>query len=81
MIPVQVLAIKDTVTPLLLESCPAVLSVGRRCIEEGYEFRWKPYSRNPTFHLPDGTVINMEVDGYVPYIVEEPTPPSILKHS
>ena len=66
MIPVQVFPLKTVVMPLLLESCPPVLSVGRRCIEEGFEFRWKPYSQHPTFRHPDGTVIVMEVEGFVP---------------
>ena len=81
MIPVQVVPLKTVAMPLLLESCPPVLSVGRRCIEEGFEFRWKPYSQHPTFRHPDGTVIVMEVEGFVPYIVESLPPRGILRRS
>ena len=57
------------VKPLILESCPPVLTVGRRCLDEGYSFNWPAFGK-PTLTRPDGKVIELEVEGYVPYLVE-----------
>ena len=62
-------AIGGIVTPLILKSTPAVLSVGRRCLEEGYEFEWKPYQQ-PRFWTPKGDEVPLATRGFVPYIVE-----------
>ncbi len=32
----------------VLDSTPDVLLIGRRCVEDGYEFVWKPYI--PPYH-------------------------------
>ena len=37
-VPVQAAKLAEVVNPLLMGSCPAVLSVGRRCVEQGYSF-------------------------------------------
>ena len=34
----------EQVTALVLPSTPSVLSIGRRCMREGFRFEWKPYS-------------------------------------
>jgi hypothetical protein len=39
--------------PLLMEDSPAVISVGKRCMEHGYGFYWPP-GQNPYFVLPCG---------------------------
>jgi hypothetical protein len=44
-----------------------VLSVGRRCIEHGYGFYWPPWEW-PTLVCPDGKVVQLEVDQYVPFV-------------
>ena len=45
----------EIITPLVLESTPDVLTVGRRCAEEGFGFHWEPFSTKPYFILPGGT--------------------------
>ena len=67
----QVSALEEVVAPCVLRNSPAVLNIGRRCMEEGCEFRWKPGS-NPYFIRPDGVRVDFEVDAYVPYFVENP---------
>jgi hypothetical protein len=37
------------------DKTPAVISVGKRCVEMGYAFCWPQFSENPFFIEPDGT--------------------------
>eukprot|EP00971_Amphidinium_carterae_P088467 1750451-Amphidinium_carterae.1 len=37
----RVNTLRSTITPLLIDSTPDVLSVGRRCMTEGYSFHWE----------------------------------------
>ena len=57
-VPIQVAKLGEVVSPLLMESCPAVLSVGRRCMEAGYAFHWPAYG-SPFFVRPDGASVVM----------------------
>ena len=57
----------EAIRPYVLETTPNVLSIGRRCMELGYEFHWKKYSL-PTFTLPCGKKITLCVDNYIPYL-------------
>ena len=70
--------------PYLLESTPPVLSVGMRCMDQGYDFIWRA-GKFPYFRKPDGKKINLVVRDYVPYvancknenkIISTPTVPS-----
>ena len=45
------------VKPHVLENCPDVLSMGKRCAEEGFGFYWDPFSVKPVLVRPDGKVI------------------------
>jgi hypothetical protein len=60
--------------PLVLNSTPDVLSLGRRCVEMGYEFHWKRGSMSPHFVLPDDSVIHLQVDGFIPYLPVDAIP-------
>ena len=51
---------------LVLPNTPAVLSVGRRCIDLGWHFEWPPFSHAPFMIKPDGEIIWLVVKGYVP---------------
>ena len=53
--------------PYLLESTPPVLSVGVRCMDQGYDFIWRA-GKFPYFRKPDGKKINLVVRDYVPYV-------------
>ena len=39
-------------SPNVMKSTPLVLSVGPRCISQGYGFQWPPWSRHAYFELP-----------------------------
>ena len=64
---VKVDALHRPFSPYILEETPAVLSVGVRCMEQGYSFVW-PADGRPYFIRPDMGVIELNVDGRVPVI-------------
>ena len=68
-LPLQVAPLGETVNPFLLENTPAVLSVGRRCMVDGYEFHW-PKFKKPYLISPNGYRIELEVENFAPYIRE-----------
>jgi len=47
-------ALNALADPFVLDSTPDVLSIGRRCVEDGWSFYWPPYSLTPTFTSPKG---------------------------
>ena len=55
------------VSPYVLDSTPALLSVGFRCMELGYTFVWPP-GQDPYFILPDENVVYLEVIDNIPYL-------------
>jgi hypothetical protein len=59
------------VEPLLLPSTPPVLSVGKRCMEEGYTFVW-PAGKNPFMIGPNQERFDLEVKDFVPYLLDGP---------
>ena len=55
--------------PYLVESSPAVLSVGTRCVDKGYDFIWRgSKGESPYFVTPRGRKVILEVKDYVPYL-------------
>ena len=68
-VPYQVGPLKEEIDPILLPSSPPVLSLGRRVMELGYGFYWPP-RRRPYLITPRGRKITLEVDDFVPYLVE-----------
>ena len=59
--------INKEVHPYVLPDTPAVISVGMRCIQDGWDFVWRKFSR-PYFRKKDGSKIKLEVKDYVPYL-------------
>ena len=47
----QIGEFEEVAEPYILDASPDVLSIGRRCVEDGYMFVWKPYSLSPTITL------------------------------
>ena len=66
---VEVPELKEIVKPYLVESSPAVLSVGTRRVDKGYDFIWKgSKGESPYFITPGGKKVALEVRDYVPYL-------------
>jgi len=55
------------ICPHVLDSTPAVISVGRRCMKLGWSFHWPSY-RNPYFIRPDGKLVELHVRDDIPYL-------------
>ena len=49
---------------------PPIISMGNRCMDEGYSFIWAPYE-HPKLITPTGRAIRLTVDAYVPHIDAE----------
>ena len=66
---VKVPELNSTVNPYLVQSSPPVLSVGIRCIDEGFDFVWRgSKGEKPYMIRPDGKRIDLKVRDYVPYL-------------
>ncbi len=53
--------------PYLLHDTPQVLSVGKRCIEQGFTFHWEE-GKKPIMTNPEGLVVELEVERNIPYL-------------
>ena len=59
----------QNILPYVLDSSPNVLSLGRRCVVDGYGWYWPPYSLSPYLvHPVTGEYIYMRVEDYCPYL-------------
>ena len=57
-----------TIDPYLVRSSPPVISVGMRCIDDGYDFIWRGSKGEPPYMVkPNGERIELVVRDYVPY--------------
>ncbi len=54
------------VEPYVLPSTPCVLSIGRRCVEDGCFSAW-PAGKAPTMHAPSGRALELSVIKNIPY--------------
>ena len=55
---------------ILLPNSPPIISIGQRCMVDGYEFHW-PRGQAPYMLKPDGKRIDLIVDNFVPYVSAE----------
>jgi hypothetical protein len=60
-------ALAIDIDAVVLPSTPCLLSVGARCMEEGFTFVWRA-KRAPYFITPDGKRIQCEVHNRCPYL-------------
>eukprot|EP00435_Cladocopium_sp_Y103_P024953 s934_g6.t1 len=51
----------------VLDDTPSVLSMGKRCMEQGFSFVW-PSGKDPFMIDNDGYVVKMKVKDHIPYI-------------
>ena len=56
----------------ILDSTPAVLSMGMRCMRMGYSFHWTA-GHDPIFVRPDNKHVKLRVIGDIPYLTEAMT--------
>ena len=64
-------AMHEVIDPLLLDDTPSVLSIVRRCEKYGYQFHWDAFSSKPYPVKPNGDVIVLYTEHYVPFLDQE----------
>ena len=64
----QIGVFHEVAEPYILDSPPYVLSIGRRCVEDGYAFHWEPYSLAPTMITSRGKTVTLISRDCCPYI-------------
>jgi len=70
----QIPSLCENVCPLVLEDTPDVLTIGRRCVKQGFGFYWPPYSTEPFFEIPEergGGICVLESIDDVPYLADD----------
>jgi hypothetical protein len=68
----RILGMSEDVHALEFGDTPSLLSVGRRCLNEGYSFVWIA-GRNPYFVTKEGMILPCKTSCDVPYIETEDT--------
>ena len=63
----RVAEIEQTIPVSVLPHTPAVLTIGRRCMHEGYSFIW-PDGKAPYLIRPDGIIVPLVVHQDIPYL-------------
>ena len=63
---IEVPSIASKAEPYVLPETPSVLSVGQRCMEEGFDFVWRAFKRPYFQKQPAGKKVYMDVKDYVP---------------
>ena len=69
-IPMKMSLTKEKIQPLVLKSVPPVMSIGRRCLQNGWEFHWYA-DCEPYFVTPDGKFVMLRVDQFVPLLTDD----------
>ena len=60
-------SLDSTTEPYVLSESPSVLSVGQKCMDEGFDFVWRANCR-PYFKDSEGNRVYMDVRDNVPYL-------------
>ena len=76
-VPITIPELNCDASPHVMKDSPNVLTIGYRVVEEGYGFRWDPYSRKPILIRPDGVEVELFVRGYCPYLRSEGAYPAM----
>mgnify|MGYP000087478941 FL=1 len=66
-VPLYCSELNQLVHPYLLHDTPPVLSVGKRCMEQGFTFHWEA-GQLPIMTNPEGLVVELEVERNIPYL-------------
>ena len=67
-VPQQIGELSEVAEPYVLDSTPDVLSIGRRCVEDGYSCSWKTLSLHPTITTPNVRIVRFVSRDCCPYL-------------
>ena len=68
-VPLHIPVLEEAIKARGCPKTPNVLSIGRRCMLDGYSFHWPKLSDKPYLITPSGRKVILEVDGYIPYLI------------
>ena len=63
-------ALCEGCSPYVLKDSPPALSIGQRCLEDGYDFVWGRGNK-PMFVRPDNEVVQFKMSSRVPFLDDE----------
>ena len=63
-------ALSEGFSPYVLKDSPPALSIGQRCLEDGYDFVWGRNNK-PIFIRPDKEVVEFKLSSRVPFLDDE----------
>ena len=63
-----------TITALVAENTPCLISLGKLCMDNGYEYVWNSYSDKPYLQKPGGKKVYCEVQQRCPSITVTKAP-------
>ena len=63
-------ALCEGFSPYVLKDSPPALSIGQRCLEDGYDFVWGRNNK-PIFVRPDSEVVEFKMSSRVPFLDDE----------
>lgn len=66
--PLWVEPLKEVCNPCVLTDSPDVLSMGRRCIDQGYEYTWAAHDSRPFFLMPGRETLTLEAENDMPFL-------------
>ena len=69
-------ALCEGFSPYVLKDSPPALSIGQRCLEDGYDFVWGRNDK-PIFVRPDSEVVEFKMSSRVPFLDDECYPISV----
>ena len=76
--------LNERIAPLVLDSTPNVLSIGRRVVQQGYDWHWKGYTLTPWMvHPTTGEHIKLRVEDFCPYLDDDGStyPAALVNHA
>ena len=69
-------ALCEGFSPYVLKDSPPALSIGQRCLEDGYDFVWGRDNK-PIFVRPDNEVVQFKMSSRVPFLDDECYPVAV----
>ena len=69
-LPAAVKCLEDLTNPYILNSTPAVLSVGLRCRHRGFSFIWQN-GYQPCLVTPSWKIVPLDIINDIPYLIED----------
>ena len=67
---VKLKCLKEPMNPYVLDDSPCAMSIGMKCLEQGYDFVW-PKGSKPFFIRPDGKTVFFKIASRVPFVDSE----------